>query len=72
MLPTVEGNAAIEGIEGRVDILAVDQFLVANLHELSGFQDSERLSTIDELIAEYNKIIDAHETDPSLHINVGR
>lgn len=72
MLPAAESNAALEGIEGRVDIVATDQFLVTNLHELSGFQDSERRTTIDDLIKRYNSIINTHETDPSLRINIGK
>ena len=72
MLPTAEGNAVLEGIEGRVEILAADQFLATNLHELSGFQDSERITTIDDLVDAYNKIVQTHETDPSLRIRVGR
>ncbi len=69
-VPAAEGNAQIEGIEDRVDILAVEQFLATNLHELSGFQDAERHASIAELVAEYNKIIDNYETDPSLHIQI--
>lgn len=72
MLPAAESNAIIEEIEGRVDILAADQFLATNLHELSGFQDAERLTTVDELIEYYNSIIASYETDPSLRISIGK
>ena len=72
MTPAAESNAALEGIEGRLDILAADQFLAANLHELSGFQDSERLSTVDDLVERYNDIVNTCETDPSLRINIGK
>lgn len=71
MMPTAEGLADIAGIVHRVDILAVDQFLATNIHELSGFQESERKTTLAELIEQYNRIVDAHETDPSLRISMG-
>jgi len=67
-----EGNAETEGIGERTDILAAEQFLAANLHELSGFEGDKQRTTIDELVAEYNKIIEEHETDQSMKISVGR
>lgn len=57
-----------ENILGRVEIMDAVQFLSANLYELSLFQTSERDTTIEKLIAEYNKIIDDHEPDKSLKI----
>jgi hypothetical protein len=71
MVATAEGNARIENLEDRIDILAADQFLAANLHELSGFQDAKRPDTIHDLIAQYNRIVAAHESDPSLRIQIG-
>ncbi|MCB0088784.1 MAG: DUF4928 family protein [Caldilineaceae bacterium] len=65
-----EGNAQMEGIGHRVDILAIEQFLTANLHELSGFHDAHHEASINELITQYNKLIDEHETDPSLKIRL--
>ncbi len=71
-VPMAEGNAEIEGVVERIDILAAEQFLATNLHELSFFKNSERRATIDLLIKEYNRIVDACETDPSLHIRLGK
>ena len=70
-MPLALGNAEIEGIADRIDIWDVEQFVATNLHELSSFNDAERRITIDQLINEYNKIVDACETDPSLRIRLG-
>ena len=70
-MPLALGNADIEGIADRIDVWAVEQFVATNLHELSSFDDAERRITIDQLINEYNQIVDACETDPSLQIRLG-
>ena len=58
------------GIALRVDILDIEQFLAANLHERSHFEAKGRHSRTTELVANYNRLIDAHETDPSLRIEI--
>ena len=65
------GLAANAGLEGRVDIMDAEQFLAANLHELSLFKASERRPTLMRLIEAYNRIVDENETDPSLKIDIG-
>ena len=59
------------GLGGRIDIMDAEQFLAANLHELSLFKSSARLLTLEKLVAVYNNIISVHETDPSLRIELG-
>ncbi|MGC2662407.1 MAG: DUF4928 family protein [Bryobacteraceae bacterium] len=66
-----ESLAAIQGIAGRVDILEAEQFLAANVYELSRFQASGRKVTIELLVAAYNQIVEHCETDPSLSVTVG-
>lgn len=56
-------------IAHRVDILEIEQFIATNVYEWSGFQQSERQVSVDELVREYNKIIEQCETDPSLKIS---
>lgn len=70
-LPGAESLAAIQGIDGRVDIWEAEQFIAANIYELSQFDVSQRKCTVEKLIEEYNKIIDVCETDPSLRIIIG-
>ena len=66
-----EGLADAAGIIDRVDIFDIEQFIAGNLYELGGFARNGRGATAERLIAAYNSIIDANETDPSLKIQLG-
>ena len=66
-----EGLADAAGIIDRVDIFDIEQFIAGNLYELGGFARNGRGATAERLIAAYNNIIDANETDPSLKIQLG-
>ena len=59
------------GLAERFDILDIEQFLVLNLYEWGRFETRERQSTLEGLVSQYNTIVDAVETDPSLKIAVG-
>jgi hypothetical protein len=59
------------GLAGQIDIMDAEQFLAANLHELSLFKTSARRTTFEILIETYNRIIADNETDPSLRIEMG-
>lgn len=56
------------GIDDRLDIIEIEQFIATNVYEWSGFQRDARPSTIADLIARYNKIVAECESDPSLRI----
>ncbi|MDR0593094.1 MAG: hypothetical protein LBG60_07545 [Bifidobacteriaceae bacterium] len=47
------------------------RFLSANLGEWSRFDPTARNVKIADLVGQYNAIVDAHETDPSLRIEFG-
>lgn len=64
-----ESLAEQAGIARRIDILAAEQFVAANLHELAGFQSAKRRTTAKELVAAYNRMA-ACENDPSLLIDL--
>jgi len=66
-----KGLATNAGIDGRIDILDAEQFLAANLHELSLFKINERRPTLVKFLETYNRIIEENETDPSLRIELG-
>lgn len=66
-----EQLASNVGLEGRIEVLDFEQFIASNIYELSKFKAGERKITIDKIIAAYNAIIDACETDPSLRIEIG-
>jgi hypothetical protein len=59
------------GLAGRIDILDAEQFVTANLHELSLFRSSARSGMLERLIETYNRIVAEHETDPGLRIELG-
>lgn len=65
------GLAENAGLAGRIDIMDAEQFLAANLHEISLFKTSARLTTLERLVAVYNRIVAEHETDPSMRIQIG-
>lgn len=65
------GLASNMDLAGRIDIMDAEQFLAANLHELSLFRTSARLETLERLVEAYNRIVAEHETDPSLRIELG-
>jgi len=65
-----EGLAEQAGIGERLDIFEAEQFLAGNLYELGKFAQSGRRATAEQLVSEYNRIVDECETDPSLRIDV--
>jgi hypothetical protein len=65
-----ETLAEEEGINRRLEVLDITQFLVANMLEWTGFDGNQRRHTFIDLVSRYNVIIDACETDPSLKIEV--
>lgn len=67
-----EDNAMHEGIAGRVEILAAEQFLAISLYKLSRFGEIERNTTLEQFMMVYNTLIDRYETDPSLRISIGK
>lgn len=68
MIPAADAFAAAIGIADRIDVLDSEQFIVANLYEIGGFQAEQRRITVDALVERYNDIVAKTETDPSLRI----
>lgn len=56
------------GIEERIDIMEIEQFLATNLYERSLFKRDERSDAVKDLVDRYNGIVSECETDPSLRI----
>jgi transposase InsO family protein len=56
------------GIEERIELLDIEQFLIANIHERGGFSAGGRRTIISEIIERYNNIIEKEESDPSMKI----
>ena len=67
---SAENLAKGTGIGDRIEIIEIEQFLATNIHERSGFQFGERRPKIEEIVNEYNRIVEECETDPSLRIEV--
>ena len=68
-MPLAEGLAERKGIASRVEIIELEQFLAANIHEWSRFQTANRNAKVGAMVDRYNMLIDEHETDPSLRID---
>jgi hypothetical protein len=65
-----EELAAQQQIADRIDILDFEQFLASNVYELSRFAPDARRLSINDLLEHYNEIIETHETDKSLKIEL--
>lgn len=66
----VAALAANAGLDQRIDIFDAEQFVALNIYEIGRFAPSGRRATLGDLVDRYNEIIEAHETDPSLRIEV--
>ncbi len=60
--------ASQQGVADRVDVFTVEQLVAGNLYELGRFAPAGRENTAEQLVAKYNEIVEAHESDPSLRI----
>jgi len=67
-----EGLAEQTDMADRIDIFEAEQFIAGNLYEIGKFAQAGRRTTAEQLISEYNTIVDECETDPSLRIDVAR
>lgn len=56
------------GLAGRVEVWDIQQFLSANVHEHSLFDEDKRNTKLGAIIENYNQIVLEKETDPSLRI----
>jgi Domain of unknown function (DUF4928) len=74
VVTTVDGVAGARphaqnaGIEDRIELLDIEQFLIANIHERGGFGAAGRRETTLKIIKLYNEIVEKEESDPSLRI----
>ena len=59
-----------KGIEERIDIFEVEQFVALNLYELGQFEGAGRRTALIDLVTRYNDIVVKWETDPSLKIEL--
>ena len=64
-----ESLAKFQNIGDRVEILAAEQFLAANIIEWGQFATINQRTEIDKLVARYNEIIEIAEADHSLKID---
>lgn len=67
-----EGLAEQADMGDRLDVFEAEQFLAGNLYEIGKFARSGRRATAEQLISEYNAIVEDCETDPGLRIDVAR
>ena len=61
-----------KGIEERIDIFEIEQFVALNLYELGQFEGDGRRTALADLVTRYNDIVEEWETDPSLKIELKR
>jgi hypothetical protein len=62
--------AEIAGIESRISIIAIEDFITQNVIEMSTHQRQDFFSTLKAIVDEYNRRLEAVETDMSLKIEL--
>lgn len=67
-----EGLAEQNDMGDRLDVFEAEQFIAGNIYEIGKFAQIGRRTTAEQLIFEYNSIIDECETDPSLKIDIAQ
>lgn len=72
VLPVAQELARQGGIEDRVDVFEIEQFVALNLYEIGGFIAEGRRTAVSDFVTRYNAIIEEVETDPSLRIDIRR
>lgn len=65
------GLLANAGLDLRVDVLDMLQFLTANVYERSLFKVALSRKVLAGLLARYNELVIEHEADPVLRIDLG-
>lgn len=63
-------RADVAGIQDRVSILAIEDFMTQNIIEMSTNQQQDFFSTLKAIIDEYNRRLEEVETDMSLKIEL--
>lgn len=67
-----EGLAKQAAVADRLDVLDAEQFLAGNIFEHGRFEQAGRMTTAGALVEKYNEVVAAHETDPSLRIELAK
>lgn len=60
--------AGVLKFDDRIELMEIVQFLVSNIYERNKFGQADGDARVQDLVDEYNRIIDRTETDPSLKI----
>lgn len=63
-------RAEVEGIGERASILAIEDFITQNVIELATERNEDFFTTLQTIIAEYNRRLEEVETDMSLRIEI--
>ncbi len=56
------------GVDDRLDVIEIEQFIATNVYEWSLFQRDARPTAVQDIIERYNRIVADVESDPSLRI----
>jgi hypothetical protein len=71
-LTVAEALADNQGVGERIDVFEIEQFIALNLYELGKFVPEGRQIAVQDLVENYNRIVEEVETDPSLLIEFRR
>lgn len=56
------------GVDDRLDVIEIEQFIATNVYEWSAFNRDARPGAVQEIIGRYNRVVGEVESDPSLRI----
>jgi hypothetical protein len=63
-------HAEAEGIQARINVIGIEDFLALNIIEMSNDAQAQFIDKLREVLQEYNCRIEAAETDQSLKIEI--
>lgn len=69
-LLTAEGLLENVGIHDRVDVIEFEQFMATNVLQFGRFSVDGRREVFQLIVDAYNDVVENHETDPSLRIEM--
>jgi hypothetical protein len=58
------------GLNQRIDIFEIEQFIALNIYEFAKFAIKGTRIAVEDVVNRYNEIVAKHETDPSLLIEI--
>jgi len=70
MVPTAKGLTQTQGKPDEIGVVSLEDFVAFNIDELAEFERAKAGATLRDLLQEYNRRVEAAESDPSFRIAI--